>query len=275
MPEGDLARPESTTGRVITLRSTDGSWIFAELAPAVRQVDAGKPLIVLAGVHPGCHELFAREPVKSINDLRGKRVAIPEEIGYANRFILFIMASSVGFDPAKEITWLTAPAVDPIQAFADGEADAFFGGPLEAQELRARGFRRVVLKTAADRPWSQYFCCMIAGNTDYVRNYPVATKRVVRAILKSTDICLTEPKRAAQILVDGGFVGRYNYALQGLGEVPYGKWRDYDPEDYPALDYALRLHEVGMIKCEPQADHRRRHRLALPGRDQAGAEDVS
>jgi hypothetical protein len=32
-----------------------------------------------------------------------------------------------------------------------------------------------------DRPWSPYFCCILAGNRDYVSEYPVATKRVLRA----------------------------------------------------------------------------------------------
>ena len=36
-----------------------------------------------------------------------------------------------------------------------------------------------------------------------------------------------------------------------MKEVPYGKWREYDPEDTLRF-YALRLHEVGMIKKSPK-----------------------
>jgi NitT/TauT family transport system substrate-binding protein len=118
--------------------------------------------------------------------------------------------------------------------------------------VRDKGINRVILKTATDLPWSQYFCCLIAGNTDYVQKYPVATKRVVRAVLKATDICAGEPERAARRLVDGGFTERYDYSLQGLSEVPYAKWREYDPEDTLRF-YALRLHDVGMIKSSPNA----------------------
>ena len=39
-------------------------------------------------------------------------------------------------------------------------------------------------------------------------------------------------------------------ALQTLKEVPYNKWRDYDPEDTLRF-YALRLREAGMIKSNP------------------------
>ncbi len=36
-----------------------------------------------------------------------------------------------------------------------------------------------------------------------------------------------------------------------LNEIPYGKWREYDPED-AARFYALRLRETGMIHSTPQ-----------------------
>jgi len=92
---------------------------------------------------------------------------------------------------------------------------------------------------------------MLASNRDYVRNHPVATKRVLRALLKADDLCATEPTRVAQRLVDGGFTPRYDNALQTMNEVPYDKWREYDPEDTIRY-YALRLHEVGFIKATPQ-----------------------
>jgi NitT/TauT family transport system substrate-binding protein len=231
----------------------DGKLDFSQTyAPeALRQIDAGKPIKVLAGGHPGCHELFAREPVNSIRDLKGRSVAVPEEIGYANRLILFVMMSYLGLDPTKEIAWVTGPGATPIDLFIDGKSDAFFGGPLEAPAVRERGFSRVILSTATDPPWSQYLCCVLAGNSDYVQNYPVATKRVVRAVLKAADICAGEPERAARRLVDGGFTERYDYTLQGVSDVPYATWREYNPEDTLRF-YALRLREVGMIKSTPQ-----------------------
>jgi len=51
-------------------------------------------------------------------------------------------------------------------------------------------------------------------------------------------------------MVDRGFTARYDYALQTLKEVPYNKWRQYDPEDTIRF-YALRLRDAGMIKSPP------------------------
>ena len=180
----------------------DGKLDFSQsyAAESLRQIDAGKPLTVLAGVHPGCHELFAREPINSIMDLRGKRVAIPEETGYANRLILFIMASSVGFDPAKEINWVTAPAVDPIEAFVDGEADAFFGGPVEAQMLRRAD--RLSTRRAEDRDRPALVAILLLRDRGQCRLRSRVPDRDqaggARRSSKAADICLAEPKRAAR-----------------------------------------------------------------------------
>jgi NitT/TauT family transport system substrate-binding protein len=118
--------------------------------------------------------------------------------------------------------------------------------------VRARGIGRVILNTATDKPWSDYFCCTLFGNREFVRAHPIATKRYLRAILKAVDICAAEPERAARDLVEGGFAERYDYALQTLTDLPYDRWREYDPEDTLRF-YALRLHEAGMITSSPNA----------------------
>jgi NitT/TauT family transport system substrate-binding protein len=138
-----------------------------------------------------------------------------------------------------------------MQLLAQGKVDAFLGFPPQPQQVRAKKIGHVVVNSMMDRPWSQYFCCTFNGNREFVRKYPVATKRVTRAILKATDICAREPARTARFLVDKGYTDNYDYALQTLKDIPYGKWREYDPEDTIRF-YALRLHEAGMIKNSPQ-----------------------
>jgi NitT/TauT family transport system substrate-binding protein len=216
----------------------------------IREMDAGAPITVLAGVHPGCFELFAHEPVRDVSDLKGRRVARKDIVGWAPQLLLSVMAAYVGLDPARDIEWVVTPAISPMEAFIAHDVDAFIAGPPEPQELRDRGIGRVILSTATDRPWSHYFCCVLGANTAFVRANPIATKRALRAILKAADMCAAEPQRAATRLVDGGFTKRYDYALEALRNVPYAKWREYDPEDTLRF-YALRLHELGFIKSSP------------------------
>jgi NitT/TauT family transport system substrate-binding protein len=160
------------------------------------------------------------------------------------------MAAYVGLDPAKDIEWVQSPTVAPKELFVERKIDAFLGAAPEPQELRARKIGHVVVNMAVDRPWSQQFCCMLTGNRDFVRKHPVATKRVLRAILKAAGFCVSDPARVAQRMVDGGFTPRYDYALQTLQELPYNKWREYDPEDTIRF-YGLRLREARMIKSTP------------------------
>jgi NitT/TauT family transport system substrate-binding protein len=158
---------------------------------------------------------------------------------------------AMNYDPDRDIRWVTDPKVKPIELFVAGKIDAFLAFPPESQDLRARGIGHVILDTAVDQPWSQYYCCVLAGNPEYVSNHPVATKRALRAILKAADLCASDPQRAAQQIVDRGFTPRYDYALETLTELPYDKWREYDPEDTMRF-YALRLHESGLIKSDPK-----------------------
>ena len=216
----------------------------------VAKIDAGEPITVLAGVMVGCYELFGNEGVRGIADLKGKSLGT-QGAGSTRIGLPTLLAASVGLDPAKDIDWVTDPSRQPLDLFMQGKIDAFLGFPPEPQDLRARHIGHVIVNTAVDRPWSQYFCCLLAGNRKFVRNYPLATKRVMRAILKAADICASDPARAARQLVDSGFTPRYDYALQTLGELPYDKWREYDAEDTVRF-YALRLREVGFIKSSPQ-----------------------
>ncbi|MCF6103190.1 ABC transporter substrate-binding protein [Mesorhizobium muleiense] len=212
-------------------------------------MDLGIPITVVSGVHTGCFELFGSEGIHRITDLKGRTVGVPS-IGSGPHLFLASMATYVGLDPVRDINWVASPSIKPKELFVEGKIDAFLGLPPDPQELRARSIGHVVVNSAVDPPWSQYFCCMLAGNAEFVRNNPVATKRVSRAILKAADLCVAEPQRVAQQIVDNGFTANYDYALQTMNEVPYGKWREYEPEDTVRF-YALRLHEAGMIKTSP------------------------
>jgi NitT/TauT family transport system substrate-binding protein len=90
----------------------------------------------------------------------------------------------------------------------------------------------------------------LVGRRDFVRQYPVATKRAVRAILKATDLCARGPEQAARLLMEGGFVQNYDVALQPLTELPYNAWRELDPEDSIRF-YGLWMHEFGALNSTP------------------------
>ncbi len=237
-------------GTYKVLASGEADISMAFVAPFLIQVDAGSPIVMLAGIHVGCFELVGTEKVRSIRDLKGTTVAVLG-LGSAPHVFIASMAAHVGLDPQKDIQFVAHPPADGMRLLSEGKVDAYLGFPPDPQILRAKKIGHVVVNSSVDRPWSQYFCCIVTGNRDFVRKHPQATKRALRATLKATDVCALEPARAARTMVDKGFTPNYDYAAEAMRQIPYDKWRTYNPEDTVRF-YALRLHEAGMIKSTPQ-----------------------
>lgn len=246
----DIQYPDVVVGtsvQKVERGDVDFDSLFA--GAVVNSLEAGAGITVIAGLHAGCYELFAHESIRSISDLKGKRVGI-HQLNSGKHTYVSIMAAHVGLDPGRDIDWVTSVDGSDLDLFAVGKTDAFLGFPPEPQELRDRGLDHVVVNTTIDRPWSQYFCCMIYGNRSWVQHNPIATKRFLRALVKAADFCTAEPEIAARQLVDGSFAERYDHALETIKSVEYRRWRDYDAEDSLRF-YALRQHEVGMIDTSP------------------------
>jgi NitT/TauT family transport system substrate-binding protein len=252
LTEAHIRRADAEKLGFISSMIAHGEVDFArDFAPnLVLTINAGAPVTVLSGLRLGCFEIFGKREIHSIGDLKGRTVGDNSSAGASDRPLLTIMTRLVGLDPANDLHWVADPSLRPMDLFIEGKVDAFFAGPPDLQEVRAKNIGHVIVSSITDKPWSQYYCCMLATHTEFARKYPVATKRVLRAILKAVDLCVSEPMRAAQLLVEKGYMKRYDYALQAFSDIRYDVWREYDPEDTLRF-YALRLHEAGLIESSP------------------------
>jgi NitT/TauT family transport system substrate-binding protein len=213
-------------------------------------LDAGEPVVLLNGIHAGCYELFGGSNTPRLSDLKGKRVAI-SALGSPEHMYVASMAAYIGMNPQRDLQWVVGDTSDDaMRLFVEGKADAFLAFPPQPLELRAARVGHLLVDTARDRPWSQYFCCVVVANKELVKRNPVAAKRALRAMLKGADICAQDPERAASYLVERKHEPRYGVGLEVLKSLPYARWRESDPEDTVRF-HALRLHEVGMIKTAP------------------------
>ena len=246
----DADVPGAGTGSVQILSDgrVDIAVFFA--APLAIAIDRGAEITVLGGVHPGCFELFTTPDVRSVKDLKGKTVAVLGNESSQHVFLTSIV-NYVGLDPNRDIIWSFHPPAEGKRLLAEGKIDGYLGFPPDPQELRDRKIGRMLLSSTVDKPWSQYFCCMPAVNRSWARKHPIATKRVLRAILKGSELCASDPEAGVRAYLAKGYNPKPEYAMQALRELPYRRWRDYNPEDTLRF-YALQLREAGMIKNTPQ-----------------------
>jgi len=223
--------------------------ISLSFAPTdIRFLDEGAPVAILAAGHIGCTNLVASDRVRTTRDLKGKTVNAQV---IDSKLFISMFAAYVGLDPQKDINWVSLPTgVDRIPFLKEGKIDAFMAGPPGNLEMRQKKIGHVLVSTTTDKPWSQHACCLVACSKEFVRKYPVATKRALRAILKGVDLCATDPSRVARVWADRK-LGSYDLALQVLRELPYGQWRDINVVDSLRF-WALRMHDVGAIKSSPQ-----------------------
>jgi NitT/TauT family transport system substrate-binding protein len=238
----------SQTGSNIASGTMDMSLHAA--SPAAVDIDEGMNLVTVAGVHSSCYEIFARDGINSIGDLRGKTVGVvastPDEIDerWYGTFFWFI-----GIDPRRDLTMRPETRSGILRAYSDGSVDAVFAIPPTTEQLRTLGIGRVIFSSMVDRPAVGYQCCLLTVNRDFLERNPNATRRAIRAVLRGADVCAQEPERAAQWLIDNAFGVNYEYVLASVKSIPF-TWRDVNAEDTLRY-YALRLNEAGVIKNSP------------------------
>jgi len=216
----DVEYVDIPTTRTLTLLEDGRADMTMGGAPdVVAALDASKRVLPLAGIHAGCYELFVNGAITSVKDLKGRKVVITTEDSIERLFISSMVAY-VGVSP-RDIQWVTTnSSAEAMETFVAGKADAFLGFAPQPQELRARKIGRVILDTRQDRPWSQYFCCMLSARRAFVEKYPIATRRALRALLKAVDVCAQEPQKAASFPSAKGYETRTDVALEVLKGLP-------------------------------------------------------
>ena len=200
----EYVKKDGTRGIEAALASGEADINMHFAAPLVLRIDAGDPITILAGGHVGCFGLFGTGQIRGVSDLRGRKIGV-SELGASQHVFLSSMMAYVGIDPRADVEIVVQPAKVAKEMLAAGTIDAYLAFPPDRQELREKQVGRLVVDSTVDRPWSQYFCCMIAGHSAFIQKNPVATKRATRAILRAADFCSREPARAARMMVDGGY----------------------------------------------------------------------
>src|SRR6266498_3750727 len=169
----------------------------------LKPIEQGLDVKFTGGIHRGCLRVQAgaSSNIRSIKDLRGKRIGVPgmgtPPFIFANRVL-----GANGIDPAKEITWLVFPAGELGLALDKGEVDAVADSEPIGSMLVAQGKVRNVADQAADSPYKDEYCCAVLANGKFLAKNPKATSAATRALLKAAKWVQANPAAAAKLSVE-------------------------------------------------------------------------
>ena len=195
------------------MRSAEGRadiamWDTPGLMP---HLDAGKPIVLLAGVHAGCYELFGNERVRSIRDLKGK--TSPSSISGAGTMSCFEHAGIRRHEPRRGEVDRGENMRDAMNLFVDGKADAFLGFAQQPAELRAKEDRPRYRQYRGGPALVAVFLLHGCRQPRLRAGQSGGDQAVVRAILKAADICAADPERVARYLSDKLYEPRFQIGL--------------------------------------------------------------
>src|SRR5213082_911260 len=173
----------------------------------LKPVEQGLDVKFTGGIHRGCLRVqaAAKGNIRSIKDLRGKRIGVPgmgtPPFIFANRVL-----GANGIDASKDVTWIVYRAGELGLALDKGDVDAVADSEPIGSMLLAQGKVRNVADQAADAPYNEEYCCAVIVNGRFLKANPKTTAAATRALLKAAKWVDTNPLAAAKLSVEGKYL---------------------------------------------------------------------
>lgn len=191
----------------------------------LKPIEQGLDVKFTGGIHRGCLRVQApvNGSIRTVKDLRGKRIGVPG-MGTPPFIFAHRVLGANGIDASKEITWLVYPAGELGLALEKGEVDAIADSEPIGSMLVAQGKVRNIADQAADKPYSEEYCCAVLVNGKFLSRNPKATAAATRALLKAAKWVETNPAAAAKLSVEKKYLASTTdqnaFAISHLRYVP-------------------------------------------------------
>jgi NitT/TauT family transport system substrate-binding protein len=169
----------------------------------LKPIEQGLDVKFTAGVHRGCLRVQAAVDgkVKTIQDLRGKRIGVPgmgtPPFIFANR----VLAAN-GMNGSRDVTWMVFPSGELGLALEKGQVDAVADSEPIGTLLLAEGKVRNIADQATDAPYKDEYCCGVVVSGKFLANNPKAAAAATRALLKGAKWVQENPAAAAKLSVE-------------------------------------------------------------------------
>lgn len=166
--------------------------------------------------------------IRSLSDLKGKKVAIPSLYSNQN-FVFHKLMEDYGMKP-EDITFIVLPPPDMPTSLAAGAIDGYFVGEPFCAKAELDGIGRV-LYYARDI-WPNFISCALVVHEDLIKEHPEIVQDLVRGIAESGEWAETHRAEAAKLV------------------------STYYRQDEKVLNYVLTAdpHRVSYVKLTPTDD---------------------
>ncbi|VFR18581.1 ABC-type nitrate/sulfonate/bicarbonate transport systems, periplasmic components [plant metagenome] len=163
-----------------------------------KPLEQGFDVKLAVGTHGGCMRLLTPQdsPIKAVQDLRGKRVAVTDQASPVKNFFA-IRVAQLGIDP-DEVEWRQFPQDLFGEALRKGEVDAVAGDDPLMFILREDN-NLVELATNLENDYADRTCCVLGLSGKLVRNDPDAAAAITRAVIDAQRWTAANPDESARI----------------------------------------------------------------------------
>jgi NitT/TauT family transport system substrate-binding protein len=188
------------SGNTAQLVASGRSQLAYADAVAVSQLIAkGAPMKVVSTIYqsnPNEVAALKKTGIKSIKDLTGKKVGVPQGSSQTTMLPLFLKANNL---KESDMTLLNMPPTSMVPSLLQGQVDAILGSmdaysiQLEAQGAQLDTFRFADYGVPT-------VSTSIFANTEFLKSNPEVVKKFIAASLKGWSFALDNPARAVQAL---------------------------------------------------------------------------
>jgi len=172
---------------------------YADAVAVSQLIAKGAPLKVLATIYQSNpNEVMAlkKANIKSIKDLKGKKVGVPSGSSQTTMLPLFLKANGLA---ESDMTLLNMPPSSMVPALLQGEVDAILGS-MDAYQIQAES-QGAQLDTWT---FAEYGVPTVStgifANNDYIKSNPDVVRKFIAASLKGWSFAIDHPDKAVKDL---------------------------------------------------------------------------
>jgi NitT/TauT family transport system substrate-binding protein len=172
-----------------------------------QSIENGVNVSVVEGLHKGCIKFLVKadSDIKTVNDLKGKTIAIDEVGGTPHQVAaVWLETAGISADQAdKEVTFLPFEEGNlEIEALRSGDVDiAALWDPFASIQAKTGEFREV-FDLATDPLFADHYCCFLYASNKWIEEKPEQVSALLRAYRSAQDWIANNIDEAVEIIAE-------------------------------------------------------------------------